>query len=135
MISTYGLTICMVIRIANPYVRQILFCTSLLLWRRKSTKIRRILLTNARTPLETKYASKPPLTEATYTKSRKFYGKKWRYINEKFYLLFTTENTIRVFSAFSEIAGCPSKDAGCSKQFPISFPSSLFLNRSVFSFQ
>ena len=65
---SYGLLIRMAIRIADPYIRQILFCTSLLFRRRKSTKIHHILFTNTHTPPETKYASKSPLTEATYTK-------------------------------------------------------------------
>ena len=38
-------------------------------------EIHRILLTNARTPPETKYVSKPPLTEASYTKYNQKYHK------------------------------------------------------------
>ena len=98
----------MFIRITNPYVLRV----PLLLRQRKPTTIHRILLTNAHTPPENKYASKSSLLEATYTDLRKFCGKKWRCKNKKILLLFITENTIRVFLAFRKFAGCP-------KQFPI----------------
>jgi len=87
----YGLTICVIhsdcwfiwiiqivnpyepyglpIWIVNPYVRQFFFFA---LQQRKFAKIHCILLTNTRTPSKTKYAFKPSLTKATYTKSQKF---------------------------------------------------------------
>jgi len=66
---SYGLLIRMNHTDSNPYAHQFFFFA---LRRWKSTKIHHILLTNAHTPLETKYASKSSLTVATYTKSRKF---------------------------------------------------------------
>ena len=83
--NSYGLAIRMVytdqqsiwtIQIADLYVRKRNFCTPLLFRWWKLTKIHRILLTNACTSLETKYASKPPLTKSTYTKWWKFCEKK-----------------------------------------------------------
>ena len=47
------------------------------------------------TPSKTKYAFKPPLMEATYTKLRKICEKKWHYKNEKKQLLF-----VKVFSGY-----------------------------------
>lgn len=49
--------------------------------------------------------------EATYTDLRKFCGKNGAAEIKKILLLFITENTIRVFSAFTKFVGCP-------KQFP-----------------
>ena len=68
----------------------IFFHVTLLLWQQKSTKIYLILLNNAHTSLKSKYASKPTLTEETYTKWPRFYRKKWYYKNEKLLLLFIT---------------------------------------------
>ena len=72
-----------VIQISNLYVHTIVFCIPLLLRRWKLNKIHHIFFNNARTPPETKYASKPPLTEATYTKWWRFCGKKWHCRDEK----------------------------------------------------
>lgn len=106
------------IRIADPYVSKFFFYISLLFWRWKPTKIHRILLTKACTPLEIKYTSKSPLTKTTYTKWQKFCGKKRYCTNKKLNLLLKTVNTIRIFLLILKITGCPSKNAGCSKQFP-----------------
>jgi len=51
--------------------------------------------------------------------------KRWRYKNEKLNLLFIIENIIRVFLAFLEIAGCPSKNAGARSNSLLLFASIL----------
>ena len=92
---SYGLSI----RMGHTDCQSICAChffrVLFLLYQQKPIKIHRILLSNARTLPEIKYALKLTITEITYTKWRRFCEKKNGTTKIKLLLLFITKNNIR----------------------------------------